>query len=166
MQYEPATDRLGYRWGDWKIVSGQIGDPRRFEEPQSEMSWIGDTFHDRVAEMIMHWQHGFDEDASGTMDETVREVSVTVQEYWRNLLSFALGLLPGTKSSGEGNKRRVLLYNLSTDPYEDVDVASSHPNVVSTMLTRVAKMEVRGGEERNDGRLEQNEQQNIAHHYN
>lgn len=83
LQYEPASDRLGYRWGDWKLVSGQIGDPRRFLEPTSDMSWIGNTFHDRVSELIMHWQHSYDEDASGTMDETAREVSVTVQEYWR-----------------------------------------------------------------------------------
>ena len=26
LQYEPTTDRLGYRWGDWKLVSGgEIG---------------------------------------------------------------------------------------------------------------------------------------------
>ena len=47
MQYEPSTDRLGYRWKDWKLVQGQIGDPRRFAEPQSDGEWIGDTFHDR-----------------------------------------------------------------------------------------------------------------------
>jgi hypothetical protein len=37
--------------------------------------------------------------------------------------------------------RRALLYNLSSDPFEDVDVAAENPEVVKTMLARVEKME-------------------------
>lgn len=135
MQYEPSTDRLGYRWNDWKLVSGQIGDPRRFLEPRTDQEWIGDTFHDRVAELIMHWQHGWDEDASGTMDETVREIAVTVQEYWRILIGVVKGGWRGKE------KGRALLYNLSLDPYEDKDVAADHPEVVEDMVQRVSEME-------------------------
>ena len=79
----------------------------------------------------MHWQHGWDEDASGTMDETVREVAVTVQEYWRELLNVV----------GGREKRRAMLYDLKEDPYEDVDVAARYPDVVEEMLARVVKME-------------------------
>ena len=115
-----STMTLGYRWNDWKLVQGQVGDPRRFREPLSDGEYIGDTFHDRVAELVMHWQHSWDEDASGTMDETVREVAVTVQEYWREVL----GMIGGRV------KKRAMLYDLKSDPYEDVDVAAQHPEVV------------------------------------
>jgi hypothetical protein len=37
--------------------------------------------------------------------------------------------------------KRALLYNLSSDPFEDVDVAAENPEVVKTMLARVEKME-------------------------
>ena len=73
MAYEPTTHKLGYRYKDWKIVAGNIGDNRRFLEPTSEGQWIGSGFHDMVAELMMVVNHGLDEDASGTFDEMVRE---------------------------------------------------------------------------------------------
>ncbi|GMI39553.1 hypothetical protein TeGR_g8169 [Tetraparma gracilis] len=144
MSYEPATNKLGYRYDEggeggrkWKLVAGEIGDPRRFGEPQSDMEWIGSGFHDMVCESIMWLQHGIDEDASGTLDETVREVTVLVSEWWGNVFEFLRGLV-GLGGEGGG---KTLLFDLSVDPYEDHDVSAQHPEVVSMMRARVARLE-------------------------
>ncbi|GMH90911.1 hypothetical protein TrVE_jg6116 [Triparma verrucosa] len=138
MSFEPATGRLGFRFENWKLVAGAIGDPRRFEEPTSDSSWLGTGFHDRVGEIIMHFQHGLDEDASGTMDETVREVSVLVGAHWGKILNFV-----GLSSNALPD---VLLYDLSVDPYEDNNVASENPEVVKDMFARVDNIKANFGE--------------------
>lgn len=65
----------------------------------------------------------------------------------RNLCNFfvsgALGFWRDGKVRSEQTalNTRALLYNLSSDPFEDVDVAAENPEVVKTMLARVEKME-------------------------
>ena len=132
MSFEPATDRLGYRWGKWKVITGVSNDGRRTLEPKSNWEWIGSGMHDWVAESIMHFQHWANEDASGSLDETVREVFSLIQENYRWAWSFI--------AHGGRQEPEVLLFDLSTDRYEDRNVASENPHIVKEMLARVDKM--------------------------
>jgi len=125
--YDEATQKLGYRFGKWKIVSGAKGDTRRYHEPKSDAEWIGKGFHDYIAEMIMNFQHQFAEDASGSLDEMVRELIVEIKGWWKCLFSFAnFEKMPQT-----------LLFNLELDKYEDKDLSAQYPEVVDMMLERV-----------------------------
>lgn len=132
MSFEPATDRLGYRWGNWKLIAGVSNDGRRTLEPKSNWEWIGNNMHDFAAESIMHILHWVDEDASGSLDETVREISMLIQENFRWAWSFV--------TTGGRQASEVLLFDLSVDPYEDNNLASKKPEIVGEMLERVERM--------------------------
>lgn len=59
------------RYKNWKLIVGVRGDSKLYPEPK-DGDWVGTTLTDYVAEMIMHFQHWANEDASGTLDESVR----------------------------------------------------------------------------------------------
>ena len=140
MAYEPTTNKLGYRYKNWKIVSGNIGDYRRFEEPTSNNQWTGNKFHDIIAESLMVFQHGIDEDASGTIDEVIREVFACVDDYWgyvTNPLKL-FSLLFGNKDDSKNDT--VMLFDLSVDPFEDNDISESNPKIVAEIFARISIM--------------------------
>jgi len=130
--FDETTDKLGYRYKNWKIVGGNFGDMRRFGEPKSDSEWIGSGFHDVVSEFIMNFQHDFDEDASGSMDEMVREIFVEVAGWWTWSMNAAMNAVGGGEPT-----LKTLLYDLSVDPYEDNDISSENAEVVKMMEDRV-----------------------------
>lgn len=90
MSYDKTTNVLAYRFKKWKLISGHRGDTKKYEEPTSDSQWVGNCLTDYVAEMIMHFQHWFNEDASGTLDESVRGRSpkyICSYPYWLLCLS-------------------------------------------------------------------------------
>ena len=77
MSYDTNTNVVAYRFKKWKLIAGHRGDTKKYEEPTSDNEWVGNSLTDYVAELIMHFQHWFHEDASGTLDESVRGKHLT-----------------------------------------------------------------------------------------
>lgn len=137
MQYDFEANKLGYRYGDWKLIAGVRGDGKLYDEPDSDSEWIGSGFNDMLCEILMSVNHWINEDASGSMDETVREIFQGVGKAYRQLWVF---VTTGRISSWKGEELPAL-FDLSVDPHENNDLAAERPEVVADLLARVRRME-------------------------
>ena len=130
MMFDETKKQTAYRYGKWKLLEGSRGDSALYEEPTSDSDWIMQSFsfHGALAELLMHAAHAIDEDSSGTLSESIRELLGFVDTIWSQVLSGSLSL---------NAEAPPALFNLDTDPYESNDVAEQYPEIVEMLQGRI-----------------------------
>ena len=132
--FDPTKHQVAYRFGKWKLLEGSRGDGTLYGEPGADSEWIMESFslHKGAAEILMSLAHLIDEDSSGTLSESIRELLGLVDTLWSQILSGTFSL---------NAEQPAALYNLEVDPYESADVAAQNPEIVSMLRARVSQLE-------------------------